>query len=146
MLNREKTSMFTEKMASVIGPSYVASFFLGGMLGLTKIPPPKARRTYRLLVNNYLNNIGKTSARFGNNTGGAIFLYLMVGKSVNFVFKEELENVSEVSRSALFGAFTGAIYKSTRGLRPVIFASVLGAAAGSLYAYSWEHGKAYYNL
>lgn len=138
--------MFTEKMASVIGPSYVASFFLGGLLGLTKIPPPKARRTYRLLVNNYLNNIGKTSARFGNNVGGAIFLYLMVGKSLNFVFKEELENVGEVARSALFGAFTGAIYKSTRGYRPILFASVLGAACGSAYAYSWEHGRAYYNL
>jgi hypothetical protein len=145
VLNRDNTSMFTEKMASVIGPSYVTAFFLGGALGLTKFPPPKARRTYRLLVNNYLNNIGKTSARFGNNVGGAIFLYLMVGKSINFIFKEEVEGISEVGKSALFGAFTGAIYKSTRGRRAVILASILGAATGSLYAYAWEHGKDYYN-
>ena len=78
--------MFAEKMASVIGPSYALSFFVGAAMGLTKVPPPKARRTTRLLINNYLNNIGKTSARFGNNVGGAIFMYLLVGKSLNFVF------------------------------------------------------------
>ena len=82
--------MFVEKMSSVIGPSYTLAFIMGAGIGLTKIPPPKARRTYRLLVNNYLNNIGKTSSRFGNNVGGAIFLYLMIGKSLNFVFQEEL--------------------------------------------------------
>ena len=88
--------MFAEKMASVIGPSYTLAFFVGGVLGLKQIPPPKARRTYRLLLNNYLNNIGKTSSRFGNNVGGAIFLYLLVGKSINFVFFEELESFPEV--------------------------------------------------
>jgi import inner membrane translocase subunit TIM23 len=116
------------------------AFFVGGALGLTKLPPPKARRTKRLLVNNYLNNIGKTSARFGNNAGGAIFLYLLVGKSLNFVFQEELENLGEIGRSAIFGAFTGAIYKSTRGFRPIIFASILGAGCGSLYTYLWHKG------
>jgi len=88
--------MFAEKMASVIGPSYTLSFFVGAAIGLTKIPPAKARRTYRLLVNNYLNNIGKTSSRFGNNVGGAIFMYLIVGKTINFIFKEELESLSEI--------------------------------------------------
>ena len=78
--------MFTEKLASMIGPSYTCAFFFGGLLGLTKVPPPKARRTYRLLVNNYLNNIGKTSARFGNNMGGAVLMYLLVGKSFSFIF------------------------------------------------------------
>jgi hypothetical protein len=82
--------MFAERMASVIGPSYTGAFFIGALLGLTKFPPPKARRTTRLMINNYLNNIGKTSARFGNNVGGAIFLYLLIGKSLNFIFEEEL--------------------------------------------------------
>ena len=132
--------MFAEKMASVIGPSYVLSFFIGAGIGLTKIPPPKARRTYRLLANNYLNNIGKTSASFGNNVGAAVFMYLLVGKSFNFVFAEELEHISEINRSALFGAVTGAIYKSTRGIRPVIFASILGAGCGSMYTYLWHKG------
>ena len=88
--------MFAEKMAAVIGPSYVLSFFIGAGIGLTKVPPPIARRTYRLLINNYLNNIGKTSASFGNNVGAAVLMYLIIGKTCNFVFEEELENFSEV--------------------------------------------------
>lgn len=132
--------MFTEKMASVIGPSYVLAFFVGGGLGLAKIPPPKARRTYRLLVNNYLNNIGKTSANFGNNVGAAVLMYLLIGKSIDFIFREELESFSQPAKAAFFGAVTGAVYKSTRGLRPMIFASILGAGVGSLYTYAWEKG------
>jgi len=140
VLERNNMSMFTEKLAAIIGPSYLASFFVGGALGLTKVPPPKARRTYRLLVTNYLNNIGKTSSRFGNNVGGGIFLYLMVGKSLNFIFREELENFNEMQRSALFGAVTGSLYKCTRGVRPMILGAVLGSLAGSAYTYSWERG------
>ena len=87
-------SMFTEKLAATIGPSYVASFFLGGLIGLTKVPPAKSRRTKRLMINSYINNVGKTSARFGNNVGGAIFMYIMMGKFMNFLFLEELEEVS----------------------------------------------------
>ena len=50
--------MFTEKLAATIGPSYVASFFLGGLIGLTKVPPAKSRRTKRLMINSYIKNVG----------------------------------------------------------------------------------------
>ena len=93
------------------------------------------------MANNYINNIGKTSSRYANNVGAAVFLYLLVGKSMNFVMQEELENISEEGRSAIFGAMTGAIYKSTRGFRPIIFASFLGAACGSAYTYAWTKGN-----
>ena len=86
--------MFTETLSATIGPSYVASFFVGGLIGMTKLPPPKSRRSKKLMINSYCNNIGKTSARFGNNVGGAIFMYIMVGKSVDFLFKEELEGMN----------------------------------------------------
>ena len=67
-------------------------------------------------------------------------MYLMVGKSLNFVFQEELEGLSDPTKNAIFGAFTGAIYKSTRGLRPMVFASLLGAGVGSLYSTAWNKG------
>ncbi len=140
LVKAEGAGMFTEKLASIIGPSYTMAFFLGAGLGLTKVPPPRARRTKRLLINNYLNNIGKTSARCGNNMGGAIFMYLLVGKSLTFVFQEELEFVSENQKAALAGAFTGALYKCTRGVRPLIFASILGSLCGAAYSSIWQKG------
>ena len=85
-VERGGVTMFTEKLSATIGPSYVCAFFVGGMMGLTQVPPPRNRRTTRLLVNSYLNNIGKTSARFGNNVGGAILMYITMGKFLNFLF------------------------------------------------------------
>jgi len=31
--------MFKEKISATIGPSYVASFFIGGLLGILRVPP-----------------------------------------------------------------------------------------------------------
>ena len=138
--------MFTEKLAATIGPSYVASFFLGGLIGLSKVPPPNRRRTNKLMINSYMNNVGKTSARFGNNVGGAIFMYIMVGKFMNFIFLEELEDVSVPTQNAVFGGITGAMYKCTRGKRAMALSSVLGASVGSLYAYLWGKGYFRFNM
>lgn len=91
-VERGGVTMFTERLSATIGPSYVFTFFLGGVYGCFQIPPPRNRRTTRLMVNSYLNNIGKTSARFGNNVGGAILMYITMGKFLNFLFLEEFED------------------------------------------------------
>ena len=93
-----------------------------------------------MLANNYLNNIGKASSRFGNYVGAAVVLYIAVGKTLNFVFQEELENFNEMQRSALFGAMTGGLYKSTRGLRASVLSSFLGAGCGCAFVYMWNKG------
>ena len=138
-VNRENLSMFQEKLSATIGPSYVASFFLGGMIGLTKVPPARHLRTTRLRLNAYVNNVGKTSARFGNNVGGAILMYITMGKFLNFLFQEEFEDLLTIPmQNAVFGGVTGALYKSTRGRRAMVLGSLIGASIGSLYAYAWQ--------
>ena len=114
------------------------AFGLGMLYGATKTPPKRARRTYRLFLNNYLNEVGKTSSRWANQTAACIFLYLLVGKWINYVFFEELEHLPDYSKAAIYGVFTGALYKSTRGWRAAAFASCLGAATGFSFAYYWE--------
>ena len=133
-------TMFQDKLGATIGPSYILSFLVGGVVGLTKMPPPKNRRTNKLLMNSYLNNIGKTSARFSNNVGGGIFMYLMVGKFINFLFLEELDEVSAPVQNAIFGGLTGALYKCTRGSRAMCLSSVIGMCMGSVYANLYTKG------
>ena len=89
VVQREESSIFMEKMASIVGPSYILALFGGGFYGMTIPPPPKARRTTRILLNTYLNNVGKTSSRFANNTAAAVLLYIVTGKLINFIFQEE---------------------------------------------------------
>ena len=117
---------------------YIA-FGFGMLYGLTKTPPPRARRTWRLAINNYLNEVGKTSSRWANQTAAWVFLYVLAGKWINYIFFEELEHLPDSSKAAIYGIFTGALYKSTRGWRASIFGSFLGALSGYSFASFWEY-------
>ena len=134
--------MFMEKMASIVGPSYVFALIGGAFYGMTLATPAKAARTTRILMNARLNNVGKTSTRFANNTAAAVLLYVFTGKLINFVFLEELEDfkLSALAQNAIYGGFAGAIYKSTRGVRPMMLSALLGATIGSGYSYLWKEG------
>ena len=131
--------MFAESMASIVGPTYCLAWGAGTMYGLTQVPPQKARRTKRILINTYLNNIGRTSSKYANNTAACVFLFVFVGKLLDTLLLEEYEefNVPEPVKVAAYGAMTGAVYKSTRGRRAMLLGSVLGASVGSAYAYGW---------
>ena len=143
VLKREESNIFMEKMASIVGPSYVMALFGGGFYGLTIPVPPKSKRTTRIMLNSYFNNVGKTSSRFANNTAAAVLLYVFTGKLINFIFLEELEDfkLSATMQNALYGGVAGAIYKSTRGVRPMCLSAVLGATIGSAYSYAWTSGR-----
>ena len=54
--------------------------------------------------------------------------------------------ISVPAQSAIFGGFTGALYKSTRGPRAMMLGSVLGAGVGSVYAYVWSKGYLRFNM
>mmetsp|Transcript_78819 Transcript_78819/g.109204 ORF Transcript_78819/g.109204 Transcript_78819/m.109204 type:complete len:130 (+) Transcript_78819:80-469(+) len=129
--------MFNEKISALVGPTYVGAFAFGGLYAATQVPAIKQRKNYRLMASTYLNNVGKVSSKSANNVAAAVFLYLVTGKFINFLFFEELENTSEPMKNAVYGGVTGAVYKSTRGFRPMILGSLLGASIGSAYAYAW---------
>jgi import inner membrane translocase subunit TIM23 len=133
--------MFAEKMAAVVGPGYVGAFMFGSVYGLTQVPDQKQRRTARLMVNTYLNNVGKTASRFGNNTAAAIFLYVLTGKLINHLFQEEFDDfgVTDRYKNTIYGGVAGAIYKSTRGTRPMVLGCILGATAGTTYSWLYRN-------
>ena len=54
--------------------------------------------------------------------------------------------ISVPAQSAIFGGFTGALYKSTRGPRAMMLGSVLGAGVGSVYAFVWSKGYLRFNM
>ena len=133
---------FQEKMAAIVGPSYVAAGVGGAFYGMTMRVTDRQRRTTRILLNTFMNNIGKNASRFANNTAAAVLLYVATGKLINFIFFEELEDlkISNLLQSGIYGGVTGAIYKSTRGFRPMMLSMFLGATIGCAYSYAWSKG------
>ena len=84
--------MFAEKMASIVGPTYVGALGAGMAYGLTQTPEAKYRRTTRILMNKYINVVGKNGFRFANSSAAAVFLYVVTGKLLNHIFLEEFED------------------------------------------------------
>lgn len=140
-VERGGISMFSQQMASLVGPAYVGAFATGTVWGLTQMPEAKMARTRRLLVNAYLNNVGKTATRFANNSAAAVLLYIVTGKLINFVFQEEFDDFQIQNRydNAIYGGVAGALFKCTRGRRPMVLGAILGACAGSTYGWLWRN-------
>ena len=134
--------MFTQKVSGVVGPAYIGAFLMGAMSGLAHVPPPRAQRSYKLLMSNYVDTVTKRASTFANNTGACVFLFLMTGKFINFLFYEEFEDfgVNETFKTAIFGGATGALYKCTRGRGPMMLGAFLGATIGSAYTQAFQKG------
>ena len=68
-------------------------------------------------------------------------MYISIGKLLQLVFQEELEEFTSFhTQNALFGGVTGAIYKCTRGRRPMALSFFLGSMIGYGYGFAWEKG------
>ena len=134
--------MFNERMAALVGPTWCAAFLFGAGHGLTQPIPAKARTT-RLWMNYKFNAIGKTGFRFANNSAAAVLLWIFTGKLIDFAFKEEFEVIQFADRIkvAAAGGIAGAIYKCTRGVRPMGFSFVLGAVLCTGYTEFYKYQK-----
>jgi hypothetical protein len=49
-----------------------------------------------------------------------------MGSTLNFLFEDELAELSQLQKNVLCGVLTGGLYKSTLGIRPFVVGSVLG--------------------
>ena len=88
-----------------------------------------------MLINSYTNQMGKMASRCANQTTACLCLYLLVGKSLNYIFMEELEAYTNpTARAAIFGGISGLIYKSTRGFRPSIVGMLMGSIIAPIYS------------
>ncbi len=137
----KKHGMLGEKLTAVVGPTYFLAFCAGGVYGAVTAKSPAIKRSsLRLKMNFYLNTVGKSASRFANYSAAALFLYLIIAKSTDYIFQEELDSLSGNGKAAFYGALTGAVYRVTYPYQAVIFASGLGAGMGAIFNTAWERG------
>jgi import inner membrane translocase subunit TIM23 len=58
-------------------------------------------------------------------------MYCFMGSSLNFFFEDEIAELSQFQKNSLCGVLTGALYKSTLGIRPMVVGGILGGALSS---------------
>ena len=53
-------------------------------------------------------------------------MYYLIGGSLNFLFEDELADLTQLQKNIVCGVVTGGLYKSTLGIRPFAMGMILG--------------------
>jgi import inner membrane translocase subunit TIM23 len=136
---------FGEQIAFTTGMAYITGFFLGFTRGIMKGYRKSNRLPMRLKISNFLNAIGTETSRGANAFGSVGMLYFFTGKILKFCLEDPLDYFGTTTKNMICGTLTGAIYKSTLGLRPTMFGCVLGAGLGFSISLliDWGNKKGY---
>lgn len=110
------------------GTSYLIGLTTGGAWGLAeglqKNPPTMPPR---LRLNGVLNAITRRGPFLGNSAGVVAMVYNGINSTIGYY-----RGKHDITNSVLAGAASGAIFKSTRGLKPMaISAGIVASVAGT---------------
>ena len=121
---------FTDDLCYGTGTTYLLALSLGGTWGLweglSRMPP---NAPPRLRLNAVLNAVTRRGPFLGNSAGVLALVYNGVNSTVGYY-----RGKHDAANSILSGVVTGAIFKSTKGLRPMLYSSSLVGAAAGLWA------------
>eukprot|EP01015_Nassula_variabilis_P019324 TRINITY_DN3258_c0_g1_i1.p2 TRINITY_DN3258_c0_g1~~TRINITY_DN3258_c0_g1_i1.p2 ORF type:complete len:217 (-),score=43.49 TRINITY_DN3258_c0_g1_i1:92-742(-) len=134
-----------ERITFTVGMCYFTASCVGATKGLIEGVPKKWNLPKKLILNNFFNSVGRNAARFGNASAAASLMYCVLGNTISLFFEDELANLTNFQKNVLFGALTGALYKSTLGLIPAGVGCILGASmiAGINYTIDYANQNGY---
>ncbi|SCU89094.1 LADA_0E13652g1_1 [Lachancea dasiensis] len=126
---------WTDDLCYGTGAVYLLGLGLGGSYGffegLKNIPPNSPGK---LQLNTVLNHITRRGPFIGNNAGVLTLTYNLINSSI-----DALRGKHDAANSVVAGALTGAIFKSSKGLKPMAYASGMVAAAAA----TWSGAKSF---
>ncbi|KAG5419116.1 TIM23 [Candida metapsilosis] len=120
---------WTDDLCYGTGAVYLIGLGLGGLSGfqhgIRTLPPNSPGKVQ---LNHILNNITKRGPFLGNNAGVLALTYNIIDSSLDGV-RGKHDDVNSV----VAGALAGALFRSSRGLKPMAYSSVLMAGAAGLW-------------
>lgn len=136
---------FTDDLCYGTGITYLTALSIGGAWGLQEGLRRSAGQAPKLRLNSTLNAITRRGPFLGNSAGVVAIVYNCINSYIGY-----LRGKHDASNSIAAGFLSGALFKSTRGLRPMaisggVVASVAGVWTVSCACFgSWleidEHG------
>ena len=141
----EPRKSFNAKLCHNTGISYLSALGLGGVWGITEGLLHKESKTFKLRLNMILNSATKRGPFLGNNVGIIAMLFNIVdGSIVKYTDNDDYRN--KIASSFL----TGALFKSTKGPKQAVLASVIGGSLMSgyhsvLYLYNQQYQSTFLN-
>ncbi|OQD70265.1 hypothetical protein PENDEC_c025G06348 [Penicillium decumbens] len=121
---------WTDDLGYGAGTTYVAALTLGGAWGLAeglrKTPataPPKIR------LNGVLNSITRRGPFLGNSAGVVAMIYNGLNSAIGYA-----RGKHDAANSIAAGALSGMIFKSTRGVKPMVISGGIVASIAGVWA------------
>jgi import inner membrane translocase subunit TIM23 len=112
------------------GTTYLTALTIGGIWGLVeglKRSPPSAPPKLRL--NSVLNSVTRRGPFLGNSAGVIAMVYNGINSTLGYA-----RGKHDAANSVLAGALSGMLFKSTRGLKPMMISGGIVASIAGTWA------------
>ncbi|KAJ7050538.1 Tim17-domain-containing protein [Mycena amicta] len=113
------------------GTMYLSGLALGGAWGVREgATRPLAVSNSRLRINSILNSVTRRGTFIGNSAGVLALVYNAVNSSI-----DAARGKHDIFGSMGAGGITGALYKSTAGVKPALAAATFMSASAGIWSY-----------
>ncbi len=126
---------FTDDLCYGTGVTYLSALSLGGAWGLQEGLRRSAGQPPKLRLNSVLNAVTRRGPFLGNSAGVVAIVYNCVNSYIGYI-----RGKHDAVNSIAAGGLSGMLFKSTRGLRPMLISGGIVASMASVWAvcYSYE--------
>jgi len=113
------------------GTMYLTGLGVGGIWGLREgVGRPIAVSNARLRINSVLNSVTRRGTFIGNSAGVLALVYNGINSSI-----DHWRGRHDAVGSMVAGALTGAIYKSTAGVKPALAAATFVSGLAGIWSF-----------
>ncbi|WYZ40252.1 hypothetical protein EsH8_IV_000593 [Colletotrichum jinshuiense] len=118
---------FTDDLCYGTGVTYLAALSIGGAWGLQEGLRRSANQPPKLRLNSVLNAVTRRGPFLGNSAGVVAITYNIFNSGIGY-----FRGQHDAANTILAGALSGMVFKSTRGVRPMLISGgVVASVAGA---------------
>ncbi|KAJ2904612.1 Tim17-domain-containing protein [Zalerion maritima] len=120
---------FTDDLCYGTGVTYLTALSIGGAWGLQEGLTRSVGQSPKLRLNSVLNAVTRRGPFLGNSAGVIAIVYNCINSYIGY-----LRGKHDPANTVLSGALSGMVFKSTRGLKPMIISGGMVASVAGVWA------------
>lgn len=120
---------FGDDLCYGTGITYLTALAIGGAWGLQEGLQRSAGQPPKLRLNSVLNSVTRRGPFLGNSAGVVAISYNCANSAIGY-----LRGKHDAANSITAGALSGMLFKSTRGLRPMMISGGIAASVAGTWA------------
>ncbi|TDZ37135.1 Mitochondrial import inner membrane translocase subunit tim23 [Colletotrichum spinosum] len=120
---------FTDDLCYGTGMTYLAALSIGGAWGLQEGLRRSVNQPPKLRLNSVLNAVTRRGPFLGNSAGVVAITYNLFNASIGY-----FRGKHDAANTIVAGALSGMVFKSTRGVRPMLISGGIVASVAGAWA------------